>query len=611
MNNSQKPENMRGNASLRSDQLSFGSYLPENAEERMRAYVYRGTDKSLLYNYVWRPLCARLVTYLPVWLSANVITFAALIFVCSTHVLLAFYIPKFSVASGGNGVGGFYEIGEEGKEFMKENFPPPPSFVFILCALSLMAYTFLDNLDGHQARRTRMASPLGLIIDHGCDSFNSIILSLSISASTLAGPTWKTWTFLLCMMTGFFMNTWEEYYLGELLLPLINGANEGVMAAVGVYLFTAWMGGPQWWFMNGVELPERLIPTVLTLSPPVATVTIEASVLRTVCPCINVPYFYVPNSTLSLLPLLFGLNCSDAYISAPAMPINAANQTSHAVYIGHNTLQNTILGLYDPSHPNLFWVRFNTVVVLFFACSTLVTVLGNIIRVYRALHRHNDMSISTSGSIVCRIHFVHALTRLLPLVSIMFFATLWLLTSPSNIFRRHPRIFCWTFGLLFAKSSIHLMIAHICNAKFHPLHRTFWPFFFLAIHLTLTYCRNVVQWTQHYNHGDTSALLSARNVWGVVLDEEQALWCLFVVCVWNYIHLVCTIVRDTAKRLGIPVFTVPRSNQKALRGQIEEERAANEKAGEKILGAIHLLKEDGTPMDEGGRGKTKGSVSGE
>ena len=42
-----------------------------------------------------------------------------------------------------------------------------------LQAWCYFVYRMLDEMDGKQARATQNSSPMGLIFDHGCDSFTS------------------------------------------------------------------------------------------------------------------------------------------------------------------------------------------------------------------------------------------------------------------------------------------------------------------------------------------------------------------------------------------------------------------------------------------------------
>ncbi|CBZ31323.1 unnamed protein product [Leishmania donovani] len=178
------------------------SYLPADAKEKLALYVYRSEDRSYLYNHMWRPLCRKVVDYLPVWLAPNIITVAALAFVGTTHGLLAYYMPKLTVS------GEHYltrsETGTTPLQLVECPPPPPPAFVFVLAAVALFLYQLLDNLDGHQARRTGTSSPLGMLMDHGCDAVNCIIGALSVATAVSAGPSWKTWLIVLNTVITFF-----------------------------------------------------------------------------------------------------------------------------------------------------------------------------------------------------------------------------------------------------------------------------------------------------------------------------------------------------------------------------------------------------------------------
>ena len=44
----------------------------------------------------------------------------------------------------------------------------------------------------------------------------------------------------------FFLNTWEEYYTGELNLPIINGVGEGTVMACIVMIITGELGREFW-----------------------------------------------------------------------------------------------------------------------------------------------------------------------------------------------------------------------------------------------------------------------------------------------------------------------------------------------------------------------------
>ena len=79
----------------------------------------------------------------------------------------------------------------------------PPSLVLMLNCVSLFVYQALDAIDGKQARRVCEATPLGELIDHGCDSVSlgetsvSVVVS-SVVSSCVIRTTWRAVFMLLC-----------------------------------------------------------------------------------------------------------------------------------------------------------------------------------------------------------------------------------------------------------------------------------------------------------------------------------------------------------------------------------------------------------------------------
>ncbi|KPA73429.1 putative aminoalcohol phosphotransferase [Leptomonas pyrrhocoris] len=579
----------------------MNSYLPEDAKERLAHYVYRGEDHSYLYNHMWRPLCRSVVRHLPVWLAPNVITVTALVLVSITHALLAYYMPKLTVKE--TNYLDRDESRRTGLPFAKEFLPPPPAYVLVLAAVALFLYQLLDNLDGHQARRTGTSSPLGLLMDHGCDAVNCVIGGLSVAAVVSAGPCWKTWTITLSTVIVFFLNTWEEYYRGVLVLPVINGPNEGIVIAIGVYLWTAWVGGPQWWVDNTLEVPTRWLPRVLRQSPPQAAVAIENYVLRTVC-----PYLTSHNDDdggFAAVPFFFNLNCSSAYIAHPPRPTRVLfapdpvtaryeEAVAGSVWAGHGWVQRTVLRLYGGSQEGLR-IRYNTLGVAFMTVTAAMTCAGNVYQVYRAIRRASAAELAHEpgyGRFHARFPFLHALSKLIPLVVITLMGNVWFLTSQEDVFRRHPRLFCWTVGLLYTKLAIHLMVSHLCGAEFFPFPRTFVPFVLFGGHICLTYLHNVGQLRRqqlrsggggggvahvgHVNRSGSRVPTSATGAYSDYaydLDEELILYEFFALSVVTFAHLVWNVVRGTAAVLEVPVFTVPLQKQVALRTAIAAEKA--------------------------------------
>lgn len=318
----------------------FHVYLPSSARKALSSYVYKGEDRSYLYKYIWRPLCRKSVSIVPSFISANAITVLALIQGMMPFALHLWFSSFFvysdfwnthicsSSTSAWNVVPCRWEAGSSNRTTHYDSTPPnrdyhrmtnwdrtlchesgekayggvgggmereahgmgplfassftamhTPSFVFVLNAVALLLYQYLDNLDGHQARHLNMSSPLGLWLDHGCDAFHSVVMAFCVSSYLSLGASWKTLLVLCSALSTFFMNTWEEYHLGELILPVVNGPNEGLWILCTMYLWTA-LKGSAWW----LEECQLLYYDPLASSPTAAPYYYVSSVL---CPILN------------------------------------------------------------------------------------------------------------------------------------------------------------------------------------------------------------------------------------------------------------------------------------------------------------------------------------
>ena len=206
--------------------LVYEPFFSRTQLDALMNYKNTGEDLSLTYRYVMTPLYKRLINYIPLSLAPNLITLMGTLCVVFPHLLLVSYS---------------YDIQT-----------PAPSFVYALNGLGIFCYMILDNLDGRQARRTGMSSPLGHLFDHGCDALNVTIAGLTVAASLRLGggsgmmsllPYWVVWTLgqFVC-----YMATLEEFFTGSMILRQINGPNEGIIVIVLFLLLTS-ITGPQFW----------------------------------------------------------------------------------------------------------------------------------------------------------------------------------------------------------------------------------------------------------------------------------------------------------------------------------------------------------------------------
>lgn len=452
--------------------LNFSPYLPLDAAERMRNYKYHGEDRSYIFKYMWRPLVQQTVPYIPRWIAPNTITVGALVPAIISHALLWYYMPDLTVNS-------------------QEHSDSIPRWIFVFAALSMLVYQFMDNCDGAHARRLGVGSPLGLLMDHGCDAFNSVLGTIAAVTACCVGHTWKPFICVLCAVVCFFANTWEEYYRGALILPVVNGANEGIFVVIALYLATA-VYGPIFW-LTQLTIPANFVPDIS----------------RTL--------FFESPAVVNFVGPLDGYNADGSLT-----------------------------------------IYYNTIFVAVMFFTAVFTSLSNGYQVFLATRELQHGSKFGSSWLCKNYPFIHALTRLMPLYVITALAVLWLYISPVDILVLHPRLCCWTIGLLYTKLCIHLMIAHLNSIEFHPFRRTMVPFFYIGGHSIVSWAMRRWPSALHRSMANPAAS-TAGSPW--LFDEEALLFEFFALSVVTFSHLAINAIAETASALNISVFTVPKEKQ--------------------------------------------------
>jgi len=132
----------------------------------------------------------------------------------------------------------------------------PSNFKILVCSGLYFAWLILDNIDGKQARKTRTSSPLGLMCDHQVDALTVTIACTFMGIITLYGNSWYTIGIYFVGMIPFFFATWEEYHVGAMEFPMINGACDGCLI-LGIIGTVIGVFGPDYFRENtfmGVEL---------------------------------------------------------------------------------------------------------------------------------------------------------------------------------------------------------------------------------------------------------------------------------------------------------------------------------------------------------------------
>ena len=169
---------------------------------------------------------------LPFWLAPNIITLTGFSFNVTAVIML---VACFGLETEG----------------------PVDSWYGIWLGFSYFFYTTFDNCDGKQARRTRSGSPLGMLVDHGCDATSSTILPFIFSRLVQVGTGLPA--LLVCMVPTipFYYLIYQEYYTGVLNLPFLSGPDDTSLLVTAICWFTALVGSQEYWGST-VELPYEL-----------------------------------------------------------------------------------------------------------------------------------------------------------------------------------------------------------------------------------------------------------------------------------------------------------------------------------------------------------------
>jgi ethanolaminephosphotransferase len=145
---------------------------------------------------------------------------------------------------------------------------PISTWFYVLAGVCQFLYVHFDNMDGKQARRTGNSSPLGLLFDHGCDSNITYVSILTFCHIFQLGGTIYMLMMIVAVTAGFYFATLEEYYVGGLFLPIINGVSDGAILLVAMSFFGGFVGW-EWWAESafGYEINKiQLLVLIMFLS---------------------------------------------------------------------------------------------------------------------------------------------------------------------------------------------------------------------------------------------------------------------------------------------------------------------------------------------------------
>ncbi|CAE7382690.1 chpt1 [Symbiodinium natans] len=196
------------------------------AAHKYRPGVYTPLDNAL------SPFWQRIAEALPRWLAPNAITFIGFAPLVLVYTLSWHACPFCDVA--------------------------PPRWLALSYATALYFYQTMDAVDGKQARRTGSSTPLGHLVDHGCDCLTGMSQHAALSMILMPGDMYWVLQCMRSIQTPIFLAAWQDRHTGFFptsIGPI--GVTELQYALMSPILLTAIVGPEVWqsWMTATVELP--------------------------------------------------------------------------------------------------------------------------------------------------------------------------------------------------------------------------------------------------------------------------------------------------------------------------------------------------------------------
>jgi ethanolaminephosphotransferase len=227
-----------------------GRFITQEGLNNLSQYKYSGEDNSLIYNYVINPFAKFVCNCLPRTIAPNVLTLLGLLCSAAAYILIAIYIPHFIESA--------------------------PRWAYFVAAVLVFLYLMLDAMDGTQARRTNMASPMGELFDHLCDSL-SLTLCVLLTSATMRLGAHESFFFLLMFFIPFYTSHWDNYNTGTLLMGKVGGPTDLLVLLTGVLVLTGITGSHIWLYtfsiLGHAFAVNRIAVIVVALGSIISTIS--------------------------------------------------------------------------------------------------------------------------------------------------------------------------------------------------------------------------------------------------------------------------------------------------------------------------------------------------
>ncbi|XP_046429756.1 cholinephosphotransferase 1 isoform X6 [Neodiprion virginianus] len=389
--------------------------------KRLNEHKYSCTSVSLMDPFL-QPWWNWLVSKVPLWLAPNAITVLGLTVNILTTLILVWYSPDAKIEA--------------------------PRWACLLCALGLFVYQSLDAIDGKQARRTGTQSPLGELFDHGCDSISTVFVALSACIAVQLGY-YPTWMFFqcFCAITLFYCAHWQTYVSGTLRFGKVD-VTEAQFTIIGIHIISGIFGPSIWMteipYIDGFELKYLI------------------GVMTVVCTLANL---------YSMFSVIFtggvGKNGSTVAIPVPGVGTvsNFVAVIFYAGYIhvfvefcrvfesgGVGKNGSTIALPYINTEVKVFplWAAVGIAVLLAQSSVSVILVGG----------------VGKNGSTVAG---TSVLSPIIPFSFVVVPAFIIYRKSAENVYENHPALYILAFGMVAAKVTNRLVVAHMTKNEMQYL----------------------------------------------------------------------------------------------------------------------------------------------
>ena len=199
----------------------YSQYVTPEGIQSLKNYKYSPGVYTPLDNFI-NPYWIKATEYLPRWLAPNLITLTGTLLVLSSTILFTYFDRKVSADQ--------------------------PWYAFVWAAISIFLYCQLDAMDGKQARRLGLGSPLGQLFDHGCDCICVSLFTYNLIVMWKLGNDLPS-CFLVCFATMFmfYSSNWAEYHTHVLVTSNgVTGVTELEVIFTALNLLTAFFGPSIW-----------------------------------------------------------------------------------------------------------------------------------------------------------------------------------------------------------------------------------------------------------------------------------------------------------------------------------------------------------------------------